>query len=256
MIILKKLLSTYKKAKLNYKLPVILGVNESGKSEFADLSDLIHILMTGTTGSGKSMFEHTILSTLISFFTPKQLRLYLVDMKLVEFQSYEGLPHLLAPINNYDIDRVYAGLEWLIDEKNRRLRIGDEINKCSYIVVIIDTFSDLMVDNSQKFEGYITKLINRASEVKMHAIMSDSRPSPDVYTPLIRKLFPTKICFNVSKAEDSKLIIGKSGGELLKGVGDMLFVAPDSAEVRIQAPYISDDQINKIINSLHKPKGS
>jgi len=246
MVNFKNLLEEYKKSNLNYKLPIILGENTEGKSEFTDLVNLEHILMTGTTGSGKSMFEHTIISTLTSLYTPDQLRLYLVDMKRVEFQSYEGLPHLLSPVNKgWSLDDVFKGLEWIIDEKNNRLKIGDEINKYPYIVVIIDTFSDLVSHDSQKFQDYMSKLIDKAAGVKIHVIMSDSRPSPDVYTPLVLSLFPTKICFNVSSDIDSKLIIGSKGGEELRGAGDMLFLPPNLKEaIRIQAPYISDEEIN------------
>lgn len=248
MTTLKKLLNTYKKTNLNYKLPVILGVNESDKSEFADLTDLKHILMSGSTGSGKSMFEHTTISTLITFFNRNQLRLYLVDMKLVELQVYKGSPYLLAPINNHETGSVFNSLEWLIDEKNLRLKIGKEYHKRPYIVVIIDTFSDLMGYNAQKFEDYLSKLIDRASEVKMHIILSDSRISIELYTKLILSLFPTKICFNAYDAKASKLIIGVEGGEKLKGIGDMLFLPPNSKKpIRIQAPFISEEEINGVV---------
>jgi len=246
MVNFKKLLEEYKKNNLNYKLPIILGEDEQGKPQFADLVNLGSILMTGTTGSGKSMFEHTIISTLTSLYTPDQLRLYLVDMKRVEFQSYEGLPHLLSPVNKgWSLDDVFTGLEWIIDEKNNRLKIGDEINKYPYIVVIIDTFSDLISHDPQKFQDYISKLMDKAAGVKIYVIMSDSRPSPDVYTPLVLGLFPTKICFNVTSDIDSKLIIGSKGGEELKGAGDMLLLPPNLKEaIRIQAPYISSEEIN------------
>ncbi len=253
-IILKKLTEEYKKLNLNYKLPVILGVNENGKTEFADLADLKHILMAGTTGSGKSVFMNTMISTFLTTFSTHQLRLFLVDMKRVELLDYNGLPYLLSPVV-VDLKKVSAGLDWLIFEKNRRLRIVAQeesyLEKLPAILVIIDTFSDLIYSDSVKFQDYLSKLMDQASDVKIHVVMSDSRTGSDVFTPLIRKLFPTKICFNVSESSYSKLIIGKAGGEKLRGAGDMLFLPPGEKEPkRIQAPYISDDEINKLIKSI------
>src|SRR3989344_734136 len=169
---LKRLIEQYRKSNLNYKLLIILGENKEGIPEFADLVDLKHIIMGGTTGSGKSMFIHTVISTLLPLYTPNQLRIYLADVKRVEYQSYEGLPYLLSPINkSWEAERIFTSLEWLIHEKNLRLKIGKEFHKRPYIVLVIDTFSDLMYYDSQKFQDYISKLIDRASEVKMHVIL-------------------------------------------------------------------------------------
>lgn len=251
---LSRLAQKYMKSNLSYRLPIILGENKAGKSHFVDLVDLKHILMTGSTGSGKSMFEHIIISTLLSSFTPSQLRLYLVDMKLVEFNVYNGLPHLLAPASkDWDPEKIYSGLKWLHNEKDIRLKRKNEIDNFPYIVVIIDTFSDLMAHNSQQFQEYISKLIDNASEVKIHVIMSDSRASTNLFTPLIKNLFPTKICFNTYDAEASKLIIGADGGEKLLGNGDMLFLPPNSKKaINLQAPYISDEEIRQQVSSAKK----
>lgn len=244
------LLKQYQQSNLTYKLPVILGVDPEGKSVFADLTDLKHILMTGTTGSGKSVFMSSMISTFLSLFSTHQLRLMLVDMKRVELTEYNGLPYLLAPVV-VDSDKVYACLQWLIDEKTKRLKIMDEIDKLPFLVIFIDTVSDLMMDDGVKFQDYLSKLMYQASDVKIHVIMSDSRQSPDIYTLLILNLFPTKICFNVCQPTDSKLIIGKAGGEKLKGAGDMLISLPDDKELlRIQAPYIPDDEIRHLVESI------
>lgn len=248
VIPLKRLIKQYKELGLNYKLPIILGENKQGEPKFADLVDLKHILMTGMTGTGKSMFEHTVISTLTSFYTPDQLKIYLVDIKRVEFQSYEKLPHLLSPVSKgWAPDDVFNGLDSIIHEKNNRLKIGNEISKLPYIVLIIDTFSDLICNSPIKFQDYMRELMDRADEVKIHVIMSDSRLSPiDVFTPLIQSLFPTKICFKVSTIEDSKLIIGAEGGEKLKGCADMLFLAPGKKEsIILRTPYLSDADIAK-----------
>lgn len=255
-IILNKLIEEYKKTNLNYKLPVILGVNENGKQEFADLTDLKHILMTGTTGSGKSVFMSSMISTFLSLFSTHQLRLMLVDMKRVELTEYEGLPYLLSPVA-VEADKIYACLQWLIDEKTIRLKRMDEIDQLPFLVVFIDTFSDLMYHDSVKFQDYLATLMNQASDVKIHVIMSDSRPSSDIYTTLILNLFPTKICFNVSESSYSELIIGKAGGEKLRGAGDMLISLPNKKELlRTQAPYIPDDEIGHFVESVMARKGS
>ena len=225
MVSLKKLLDEYRNSNLNYKLPIILGLNEDGKPEFIDLTVLKHILMTGTTGSGKSMFIHTTIYNFLHSFSIHEIRFFLADMKMVELLTYEGSPYLLSPVI-VRTDKVYPVLQWLINEKDRRLRIISELEKYPSIIVFIDTFSHLMSDNSNKFQKYLSKLMDKAADIKIHLIMSDSRPSPDNFTTLIRNLFPTKICFNVSKSEDSKLIIGKSGGERLRGGWGMLFFFP------------------------------
>lgn len=250
----KKLLDSYKGSNLNYKLPVILGVDENGKTEFADLTDLEHILMTGSTGSGKSVFMSSMIATFLSLFSTHQLRLMLVDMKRLELTEYEGLPYLLSPVA-VETDRVYACLQWLIDEKTRRLKIMAEIEKHPFLVIFIDTFSDLMNNDSDKFQDYLSKLMHQASDVKIHIIMSDSRQSPDLDTPLIRELFPTKICFNVTDSASSQLIIGKAGGEKLRGVGDMIIKFPDGHTKHIQAPFISDEDLQKLIK-FSLPKDS
>lgn len=245
-----ELTEKYKKANINYQLPIILGVDEGGKPRFSDLTELKHILMTGLTGSGKSMFMHTMISTFLSSFSTHQLRLLLVDMKMVELLTYEGSPYLLSPVI-VRTDKVYPVLQWLIDEKDRRLRIISELEKYPSIIVFIDTFSHLMSDNSVKFQKYLSKLMDKAANVKIHLIMSDSRPSPDIFTTLIRNFFPTKICFNVSDSSYSELIIGKAGGEKLRGAGDMLISLPNEKELlRIQAPYIPDDEIRHQVESI------
>lgn len=212
-----------------------------------------HILMTGTTGSGKSVFMSSMISTFISLFSTHQLRLMLVDMKRVELLSFEGIPYLLSPVA-VEVERVYACLDWLLDERTNRLKRIDTIDELPFLVVFIDTFSDLMQHNSTEFQDYLSELMPQAEDVKIHIVMSDSRPSVDVFTSVIRNLFPTKICFNVSSYIDSNLIIGQSGGEELRGNGDMLFSSTDNkAVVRLQAPYVSDDEINRLVKSSLKP---
>lgn len=249
-VFLNELLSQYEESGLNYKLPIVLGKNENGKSEFADLVDLEHILMAGSTGSGKSIFGHSIISTFIKIFSPAQLRLFLIDMKVVEFPSfYNGLPHLLAPVAT-GFDKAFNGLGWVRNEKNSRLRKSkSELKKMPYIVIVIDTFSDLIINYSKRFQKLIKETLDKAAEAKIYFIIYDSRPSPDVFTPLIRASFPTRICFNVSRAVDSKITINNFGGEKLLGKGDMLLLKKGSHRpIHLQAPFISEQEIKEIVN--------
>jgi len=256
MISLEKLLRQYKESDLNYKLPVILGENENGKPEFADLTELKHILIAGSTGSGKSLFEHSIISTFLKLFSVEQVKLLLVDMKAVEFPFFhKGVPLLLAPVQTEN-QSVLSGFQWINNEKNIRLKRGEsELRKLPYIVVIIDTFSDLICNDPREFKDLIRAILDKGAEVKIHFIMCDSRPSLDVFTNFIRASFPTKICFNVSSAIDSKMAINTTGGEKLLGKGDMLLLKKGKHRpIHLQAPFISEKEIKEIVNRAKKIK--
>lgn len=255
-VLYKELFEQLKKSSLKYNLPVILGKNETDTSIFGDLSNLENILIGGTTGSGKSVFNHNIISTLLSLYTPDKLRLLLIDMKLVEFNQYKDLPHLLSPVlpqkNDKGINKIFSGFEWLLMEKNNRKNMTEEqLSKYPYIVVLIDTFSDLMASDSEKFESFIMKITDRSSDVKMHTIICDSRIGNEVFTNNILESFQTKIAFNTSDSRSSQLLLGVEGAEKLLGSGDMLYL-PKNADspTRIQVPYISDEEISEIINSI------
>lgn len=258
MVNFDNLLEEYKKSNLNYKLPVLLGVDAENKKWFADLVDLQNIIIGGTTGSGKSIFNHTIISTLISMYSYEKLRLYLVDPKLVELQTYKDIPHLLSPVQPETGDphfsKVYEGFKWLIEEKYVRKRVSkEEFDKYPFIIVVIDTFSDLIAENSQKFQDKLTQLIDGAAEVNIYTIICDSRTGPDVFTDTLLKLFPTKIAFNTSTIESSQLLVEEVGAEKLLGRGDMLYLPQDLKKaVRIQAPFISEGEIKEMLGKYSK----
>lgn len=238
----------YKKSGLNYKLPIILGRNENGKTEVVDLVDLKHIIMTGSTGSGKSVFEETSIATFMELFSKEDLRLVLVDMKRVELTMHKNNPYLLMPVG-VDPERVFNALEWINNEKNQRL---DEktrsLENYPYIIVIIDTISDLMAYDHEKFEMLLNNAVHKAEEVKIHFILSDSRASNEVYSPTILNLFPTKICFLTYDADGSKLLLGIPGAEKLGSTGEMLFLPPgENKPKRIQSPYISEEEIMTLL---------
>lgn len=243
-----------KSLQLTYNLPIFLGTDAQGKKHYANLVDLKHILMAGMTGSGKSNFGHTIINSLISILASEKLKFILIDMKRVEFTKYIVSPYLLTKIlvSNNDVMNQLGLL--IIEQKNRsekmqskKVKSIEEYNKlCSqnslpYIIVLIDTFSDIICNEKQGFEKIIFTLTDRSVNVGIHIVMWDSRLGSDIFTHTILASFPTKICFNVCSAEDSKLIINTTGGEKLNGHGDMLLLKEGQRfPIRLQAPLIAD----------------
>ncbi len=244
-----QLLKEYQASDLNYELPVVLGKNAEGKAVFADLVELEHILMAGATGSGKSTFELSIIATFTKLFSPTQLKFFLVDMKRVELTLLTNSAHLLAPVA-VSYNGVFKHLEWIKKEKNNRLKSNKlGLETLPYIIVVIDTFSDLILHNSAEFQKQITETTKNAAKVKIHFIMSDSRCCPVNYTPSIKASFPTKICFNTASVVDSKTLIGVGDAVNLKGKGDMLLLYPKKKQtIRLQAPFISRQEIYTIAN--------
>ncbi len=244
---INKLELEYEKSNLKYKLPIILGADSRGKSLFADLTDLKHILMTGSTGSGKSMFIHTILYNFMQMYSSKQIKFLLIDMKKVELLQYHDSPYLLSP-PTYERDMAFSALKWIIAE--RQYREQGKTDNSLPIIVIIDTFSDLMYDDDYDFTEFLHSAMSRFGEANIHFVLSDSRTSEDVFTKDILKLFPTKICFNVADPKYSELLLGQSGGENLKEIGDMLIKFPDGQISHLQTPFIPDDDLSKLLDFI------
>lgn len=238
----------YKKQKLNYKLPVVLGLNSDNKLEFANLVELKHLVLAGQTGSGKSMFEHTIINTFLSLM-PSKIELFLVDMKRVEFGIYRDIPQLISNII-VESEDFFVKLEKLIEEKERRLLPENSDRKYSYIVAIIDTISDLVFSDRQRFDNLMKKLLIDADEAKIHINICDSRVGASVFTPTIMSMIPTKICFTTATVESSQCILGSDLGVHLHGKGDMLLKEDGKEAIRFQAPYIEDKEIEKIIKKI------
>lgn len=260
----KKMMEQYKKLNLNYKLPVFLGVDGENKEQFADLVELENIIVAGTTGSGKSTFNHTLICSLITKYAPKELKLFLADPKRVELLSYKDLPHLIGVVH-IDCEDILCSLESLVLERTKREKLFKEINvknfnehnsksvkdKLPYIVIVIDTFSDLMAYDAPRFENCMQNLLSDSARYGIHAVICDSRPSKDVFSKVLMNLFPTKIAFNTASQIDSRVILGQVGAEKLLGRGDMLFLPKGTLKpIRIQAQYISEDEINKSINKI------
>jgi|TARA_B110000003_G_scaffold46055_1_gene44170 DNA segregation ATPase FtsK/SpoIIIE, S-DNA-T family len=252
--------SDFKKREI--KLPIALGKNISGKPIVGDLTSMPHLLIAGTTGSGKSVCINTIILSLLYRHTPDKCKFILIDPKMLELSTYEGIPHLLCPVIT-EAKKAASVLGWVVKEMESRYRLMtkegvrniDGYNAkhklpMPYIVVVVDEMSDLMLVAGKEIENYIQKLSQMARAAGIHIIMATQRPSVDVITGTIKANFPTRISFQVTSKIDSRTILGEQGAEQLLGKGDMLYMSSANRIVRIHAPFVSDNEIEKINNSL------
>ncbi len=250
--------------KKEIKLPIALGKSISGKPIVGDLASMPHLLIAGTTGSGKSVCINTIILSLLFRHTPERCKFILIDPKMLELSTYEGVPHLLCPVIT-EAKKAASVLGWVVKEMESRYRLMtregvrniDSYNTkhklpMPYIVVVVDEMSDLMLVAGKEIENYIQKLSQMARAAGIHIIMATQRPSVDVITGTIKANFPTRISFQVTSKIDSRTILGEQGAEQLLGKGDMLYMSSASANriVRIHAPFVSDTEIEEINNFL------
>ena len=248
--------------KKDIKLPIALGKNISGKPIVSDLASMPHLLIAGTTGSGKSVCINTIILSLLYRHTPDKCKFILIDPKMLELSTYEGIPHLLCPVIT-EAKKAASVLGWVVKEMESRYRLMtkegvrniDGYNAkhklpMPYIVVVVDEMSDLMLVAGKEIENYIQKLSQMARAAGIHIIMATQRPSVDVITGTIKANFPTRISFQVTSKIDSRTILGEQGAEQLLGKGDMLYMSSANRIVRIHAPFVSDNEIEKVNNSL------
>ena len=249
--------------KKEVKLPIALGKNISGIPVVGDLTSMPHLLIAGTTGSGKSVCINTIILSLIYKHTPEKCKFILIDPKKLELSPYEGIPHLLCPVIT-EAKRAASVLGWVVKEMESRYRLMtregvrniDGYNEkhkklpMPFIVVVVDEMSDLMLVAGKEIENYIQKLSQMARAAGIHIIMATQRPSVDVITGTIKANFPTRISFQVTSKIDSRTILGEQGAEQLLGKGDMLYMSSANKIVRIHAPYVSESEIEKINNFL------
>ncbi|MFK5884140.1 MAG: DNA translocase FtsK [Candidatus Izemoplasma sp.] len=240
-------------------LTVALGLDIDGKCVYTSLAKMPHGLVAGATGSGKSVCINTILMSLLFKYTPEELKLLLIDPKMVELSAYNEIPHLITPVIN-DSKIATAGLKWLVEEMDRRfilfanervrdikgfnisMRIAD-ITIMPYIVVIVDELADLMMVSSASVEESIMRLTQKARACGIHLIIATQRPSTDIIKGTIKSNIPTRIAFSVSSHIDSQTIIDSSGADKLLGRGDMLFAENGQPKIRVQGAYISDQDI-------------
>ncbi len=252
--------SSYKKKDI--KLPIALGKSISGLPITGDLSTMPHLLIAGTTGSGKSVCINTIILSLLYKHSPEKCKFILIDPKMLELSTYEGIPHLLCPVIT-EAKRAASVLGWVVKEMENRYKLMTKVgvrnidgynekHKISmpFIVVIVDEMSDLMLVAGKDIENYIQKLSQMARAAGIHIIMATQRPSVDVITGTIKANFPTRISFQVTSKIDSRTILGEQGAEQLLGKGDMLYMTSANRMTRIHAPFVSEGEIEKINNFL------
>ena len=265
-VTIKELLSDPNFKNSPHKIPICIGKDISGNIEVIDLSKTPHLLVAGTTGSGKSVFINTLLTSLLYKFSPKDLRLILIDPKMLELSVYNDIAHLLTPVVTEPRKAIIA-LKWVCKEMERRYSLMNEegtrnlegYNQKSpdplpFIIVFIGDMADLMLTSGKEVEHYVQRLAQMARACGIHVVMATQRPSVDIITGSIKANFPSRISFQVASKYDSRTILGEIGAEQLLGNGDMLMSKNGSNLVRYQSAFISDREVNKLIKEIKSSK--
>ena len=294
-VLLREILSARDYGDGKHGLPLALGKDISGSPEVEDLAKMPHLLIAGTTGSGKSVAINTMILSLLYKLSPDECRMIMIDPKMLELSVYDGIPHLLSPVVT-DPRKAVVALKWVVGEMEERYRkmskmgvrnisgynsrVADALakgedfertvqtgfddntgepvfetetfapEKMPYIVVVVDEMADLMMVAGKEIEACIQRLAQMARASGIHLIMATQRPSVDVITGTIKANFPTRISFQVTSKIDSRTILGEMGAEQLLGMGDMLFMAGGGRVTRIHAPFVSDEEVEVIVNHL------
>ncbi len=294
-VVLREILSARDFGDSHMRLPLALGKDIGGDPVVANLSKMPHLLIAGTTGSGKSVAINTMILSLLYKLTPEECRLIMIDPKMLELSVYDGIPHLLSPVVT-DPRKAVVALKWVVGEMEDRYRkmskmgvrniegyngrvretlekgemfsrtvqtgfddvTGDPIFETEqiapeilpFIVVIVDEMADLMMVAGKEIEACIQRLAQMARASGIHLIMATQRPSVDVITGTIKANFPTRISFQVTSKIDSRTILGEQGAEQLLGMGDMLYMAGGAKITRVHAPFVSDEEVEEIVNHL------
>ncbi len=263
-VTIKELLINENFKNTSSKIPICIGKDISGNIEVIDLSKTPHLLVAGTTGSGKSVFINTLLASILYKFSPKDLRLILIDPKMLELSVYNDIAHLLTPVVTEPKKAIIA-LKWVCKEMERRYSLMNEentrslegyneksIEKLPYIVVFIDEMADLMMTAGKEVEHYVQRLAQMARACGIHLVMATQRPSVDIITGSIKANFPSRISFQVASKYDSRTVLGEIGAEQLLGNGDMLMSKNGGNIIRYQSAFISDNEVNKLIKEIKK----
>jgi len=294
-VVLREILAARDFGDSNLRLPLALGKDIGGDPIVANLAKMPHLLIAGTTGSGKSVAINTMILSLLYKLTPDECRLIMIDPKMLELSVYDGIPHLLSPVVT-DPKKAVVALKWVVGEMEERYRkmskmgvrniegyngrvkeaisqgemfkrtiqtgfdeeTGDPVFETEefapvslpYIVVVVDEMADLMMVAGKEIEACIQRLAQMARASGIHLIMATQRPSVDVITGTIKANFPTRISFQVTSKIDSRTILGEQGAEQLLGMGDMLYMAGGGRISRIHGPFVSDEEVEEVVNHL------
>jgi S-DNA-T family DNA segregation ATPase FtsK/SpoIIIE len=249
-------------------LSVVVGRDVAGGAYTADIGAMPHLLIAGSTGSGKSVCVNVLILSLLFRNSPDDLRFILVDPKRVELSVYNGIPHLLTPVIT-EVDKTVNALKWAVAEMDRRYQMLSEAKKKSlatynegaedplpHIVIIIDELADLMAVSANEVEGAIIRLAQMARAVGIHLVLATQRPSVNVITGLIKANITTRIAFNVASSIDSRTILDHAGAEKLLGKGDMLYITANlSKPKRLQGAYVGEKEIGRIVKFLKANAG-
>jgi len=262
LVYLKEIFASDDFQKAESKLTLALGKDIAGHSVVTDLGDMPHLLIAGTTGSGKTVCVNSLILSMLFRATPNELKLLMVDPKMVELAPYNGLPHLLCPVVT-DAKKAAVALGWVVNEMEERYQLlakagarnidayNEKQEKIPYIVVVIDEMADLMMAARDHIEGAITRLAQLSRAVGIHLIMATQRPSVDVITGVIKANFPARISFKVASKVDSRTVLDMNGADKLLGRGDMLFLRPgESKLIRAQGSLVGDKEIEKVVEFI------
>jgi len=264
IVTLRTMLTSTSMQKGRSKLTVSLGLDVSGNPIVADIAKMPHVLIAGTTGSGKSVALNCFITSILFRASPSEVKFILIDPKRVELTGYNGIPHLLTPVI-VEVEKILSSLKWAMGEMDRRYKIFaergvrniDAYNELSgfqalpYIIILIDELADLMAFAPVEVEDAIARLAQMARATGIHLVIATQRPSVDVITGLIKANIPCRVAFNVSSMVDSRVILDMPGAEKLLGRGDMLYIPPDQAKpTRIQGAFVSDREVRKLVDYL------
>ena len=269
---LKEMIASEEFMKSTKELPFVLGKSISGLPKVSAIEKMPHLLVSGATGSGKSVCINTIIMSILYKHSPDEVKLLLIDPKIVELSIYNGIPHLIMPVIT-DPKKASSSLFWAIREMDRRYKLFEEnhvrdissyrdlseidenIEKLPYVVIIIDELSDLMMTAASEVEDYITRLAQKSRACGIHLIIATQRPTVDVITGTIKANIPSRIAFAVTSQIDSRTILDMSGAETLLGKGDMLFSPSDAMKpMRIQGAFVSDSEVLRVVNYIKQTR--
>jgi len=263
-VYLKEVLACKDFQEAKSKLSLALGKDIAGLAVITDLADMPHLLIAGTTGSGKTVCVNCLILSMLLKSAPSELKFLMVDPKMVELAPFNGLPHLLCPVVT-DARKAASALNWVVNEMEERYQLlakagvrnieayNEKQEKIPYIVVIVDELADLMVIARDQIEGAITRLAQLSRAVGIHLILATQRPSVDVITGVIKGNFPARISFKVPSKVDSRTVLDMNGADKLLGKGDMLFLRPgESKLIRAQGALVSDEEIKRVADFIRQ----